>query len=529
MRGCMHWCGFALAAARILLAPEPLAARQLDGALAVPYVAQSEALCGGAASAMVLRYWGTRGVNAEDFVSLLNARRDGIETGALVDALIERGWRALAFTGTTASVAGHLAEQRPVVALIAIAPRRFHYVVVLAITDTHVVYHDPAGRPSQIMTLADFDRAWSASSRWSLLVLPGDGVARSHVPVPSPSPALPDACRQELLQAASAAGRQEFDRAEQLIEAARLACPSDAAPLRELAGLRLLQRRTADAVPLARAAVAHDASDRHAWRVLGTAEFLERDQPAALDAWNRVGEPVTDLIRVAGLARTRHRVVTDRMGLLPGTLLTAADLGRARRRLSELPAGSVSRVDVAPVGGGLVEIHAAVFERPLMPTTPLALGTLGVRALTNREATWRLSSPTGAGERLDVTARWWESRPAAAVALSLPLRSRLISGVLRLEGGFARESYRSETGGAVSEVDDRRSALVGLSDWATANLRWDVTTRADRWSDGPVTLGVGGALERHVGSAAAIRLQGDVWPASGFGVGSLGARWRWTA
>ena len=33
----------------------------------VPFVAQSEALCGGAALAMVLRYWGTTGVQAEDF------------------------------------------------------------------------------------------------------------------------------------------------------------------------------------------------------------------------------------------------------------------------------------------------------------------------------------------------------------------------------------------------------------------------------------------------------------------------------
>ena len=50
---------------------------------------------------MVLRYWGARGVDAEEFAGALNASRDGIETGVLVDALVERGWRALAFTGTT--------------------------------------------------------------------------------------------------------------------------------------------------------------------------------------------------------------------------------------------------------------------------------------------------------------------------------------------------------------------------------------------------------------------------------------------
>ena len=79
-------------------------------------------------------------------------------------------------------------------------------------------------------------------------------------------------------------------------------------------------------------------------------------------------------------------------------------------------------------------------------------------------------------------------------------------------------------------MEDRRSAAVGLSDWATANLRWDVTARVDRWVGRP-----GGARHRRraraprSASTAAIRLQGDVWPAGGFGVASLGARWRWSA
>ena len=62
----MRWRGLALIAARILLAPEPVDAQPSSRALDVLYVAQSEALCGGAASAMVLRYWGARGVGAED-------------------------------------------------------------------------------------------------------------------------------------------------------------------------------------------------------------------------------------------------------------------------------------------------------------------------------------------------------------------------------------------------------------------------------------------------------------------------------
>ena len=511
------------------LSASGVSAQGTDHALDVPYVVQSEALCGGAASAMVLRYWGARGVDAEQFIGALNGRRDGIETGALVDAIVDRGWRALAFTGTMGSVRHHLGRGRPVITLIAVRPARLHYVVVVEVNENWVVYHDPAGKPFQRSALTEFERAWSGSSRWSLLVLPGESSSRTTVHVAQPAPANPGACQVPLQLAAEAAARRDLGDAERLLGAAQIACPTAAAPLRELAGLRLLQQRSADAVPLAQEAVRRDPADRHAWQVLGTAQFLQRNQAEALRAWNEAGEPLNDLVRVDGLTRTRYRVVTDRLGVATGDILTPARLERAQRRLTELPAGSASRVEVAPVGGGLAEVRAAVLERPSMPTSRQAFAVLGVRTLTTREATWRVSSPTGGGERLDLFARWWEARPAVGAALMVPLGARRLGGILRLEGAFARESFQTTTTSDVPLIEDRRSAAVSLSDWATADLRWDVTARLDRWSDRPMALGLGGALEHRLGDAAAIRLRGDVWPAGGFGSASLGARWRWPA
>ncbi len=445
----------------------------------------------------------------------------------LVDALVQRGSLAFAFTGTIASVTHHLRRRRPVIALIAPAPGRLHYVVVVDVTDRVVVYHDPAGRPFQTMAIDEFLRAWSASSRWSLLVLPANPLPRADtVPESVPPPTLPDACRLTLLQAADAAAQRQLDRAEQLIAAAQLECPAAAAPLRELAGLRLLQRRSAEAVSLSRAAVDRDPGDRHAWQILGTAEFLQRNHLGALDAWNHGGEPLNDLVRVDGLARTRYRIVTDRMGVVAGELLTPGGLGRARRRLAELPASAASRVEVAPVGGGLVEVHAAVLERPVMPTSRLALGALGVRALVNREATWRVASPTGGGERLDISARWWEGRRAAGVALRVPVQTRFIGGVVGIEGSVAQESFQSASPGHATGGGPSVGS-VGISDWATANLRWQVSARADRWVGRPAVVGIGGALEHRAGETAAFRIQSDVWPAGGFGAASLGVRWRW--
>ena len=48
--------------------------------LDVPFIAQSELLCGGAAAAMVMRYWGERGIDAESFQPLVDPKAGGIRT-----------------------------------------------------------------------------------------------------------------------------------------------------------------------------------------------------------------------------------------------------------------------------------------------------------------------------------------------------------------------------------------------------------------------------------------------------------------
>ncbi|MGH8185625.1 MAG: C39 family peptidase, partial [Steroidobacteraceae bacterium] len=98
--------------------------------LEVPYISQSEALCGGAAAAMVLRYWGAPGVAAEDFAALVDRSNGGIETAALARAVRERGYDALPASGTVALVQRELTRGRPVIALIEDRPGAFHYVVV---------------------------------------------------------------------------------------------------------------------------------------------------------------------------------------------------------------------------------------------------------------------------------------------------------------------------------------------------------------------------------------------------------------
>src|SRR5487761_2664384 len=77
---------------RARASPAPMRA-EAPAVLQVPYVAQSELLCGGAALAMIERWWGRRGVYAEAFAYLVRPAAGGILTTELVLAARARGWQ----------------------------------------------------------------------------------------------------------------------------------------------------------------------------------------------------------------------------------------------------------------------------------------------------------------------------------------------------------------------------------------------------------------------------------------------------
>ena len=172
-------CGLTLA----LLSPRAAAADQLSNdvreqavvkgrLLDVPFVPQSEALCGGAAAAMVFRYWRDLPSYAEDFASLVDDSAEGIRLGDLARAVQERGWRALPFAATPSDMRLHVEQGRPVIALIEDRPGRYHYVVIVAWTADRVVFHDPARGPFRVIDEPAFDRAWAVTNRTALLIVP---------------------------------------------------------------------------------------------------------------------------------------------------------------------------------------------------------------------------------------------------------------------------------------------------------------------------------------------------------------------
>ncbi len=143
--------------------------------LSVPYVKQTRALCGGAAAAMMLRFWGDREATAQQFASLVDRGAGGISNAVLTSAIEQRGWNAVQFHGSIESVEDRLRDGQPVIVLTHERGERYHYVVVVGFTNEHVVLHDPARGPSRMMKIDVFSRAWTAAGSWALLVLPNAG------------------------------------------------------------------------------------------------------------------------------------------------------------------------------------------------------------------------------------------------------------------------------------------------------------------------------------------------------------------
>ena len=451
--------------------------------LDVPFIAQSELLCGGAAAAMVMRYWGERGIDAEAFQTLVDRKAGGIRTDALAAALRSRRWNAIDIDGSPDALIRELQQGRPVISLIEDRPDTFHYVVVVARNATGVVFHDPARTPFRVASVTEFDRRWAASGRWMMVVTPAAAPAERPAVASRAAAPAPTSCDAQIALGVQQAQQNETEAAERTLASA-LTCPG-AAPFRELAGLRAVQRRWGEAADLAQAALTRDPSDQYAARLLGTARFVTEDKVGALDAWNRVKEPRIDLIRIDGLTRTRFAVAEHVMGLQPGETLTRAKLLRARRRFTDLPAGS-GAVDFAPLPGGLAEVRASVAERTLVPRGWFDLAVLGLATSITREVAAAISSPTGGGEQIAFDWRFWAHRPLYSVSIAAPAPWR---GVWKVGVSRERQPYSAAFAPTLHD-----SVQLDVADWSSGDARWQVGTGVARWTQGrtfgSVTAGV---------------------------------------
>ena len=474
------------------------AALSLTSSLAidVPYLPQTDALCGGAAAAMVFRYWGDAHADGQEFAPLVDRRAGGIANDVLTDAVRTRGWRAGRIDGSLDALAARVHDGQPVIVLLPDRGDRYryHYVVVTGVIADAIVVHDPAWGPSRTIRALDFERAWQAAGFWSLLILPpavSTGQASSAPEAPAAA-AVVDACDARLNRALDEIRERGLDHADALLGDVRAQCPNAAGPLRELSGVRFAQRRWSDAAALARDALRRDPHDAYALDVLGSSLFMQDDGVGALRAWNQIGKPRVNRLRIEGLHHTRYQTVAEVMAIQPNMLLTAELFDRARRRLSELPDHATTRLAVRPEADGFATVDVVVVELAAVPHGVVEWAGAAARTAADREVSVSVPGVRGEGDVWSAGWRWWNNRPGVSVGVAAP-RVRGLPGVWRFDGAWESDTYRGAQASRI--VESRTHGGLTVSDWLTGSVRYAVTTGLDSWTGGRKAASIGGTLE----------------------------------
>jgi hypothetical protein len=495
--------------------------------LSVPYLPQTEALCGGAAAAMVMRFWGARDIYADAFAPLVDRSAGGIRTSALVRDIEARGWKADAGGGDLTRLGSEVARGRPVIALIEDRPGRYHYVVVVAAPATgRIVLHDPARAPDRTIDAPSFDARWAKADRWMLVLEPGSDVVGRARPASGvmravrPEPSF--ACQPQVDEGIALAQRGDKVAARRALETAAAACPRAGAPWREIAGLDAVEQQWDAAATHAQRAVSLNPGDDHAWRVLATAEFVRHNDLAALAAWNRIGEPRTDLVDIRGLKHTRYLVVADAVGVTPGKLLTPDAVRLAQRRAQALPALAAARVTFRPMDDGRAVVDASIVERARAPVTYGAWGGIALGAAANREAVVSLANVSGGGDAVNVSWRWWEHRPKVAISYAAPGPG----GIWRVEASRETQTFAD---GTVTFEESRSRGGVELSNWIDHRTRLRGGVSIERWTDRARTVAVAAGVEMWpLVDRLVLETGGTLWTGSGdaFAGANVLLRWR---
>jgi predicted double-glycine peptidase len=488
-------------------------------AIDVPYLPQTDALCGGAAAAMVFRYWGEAHADAQEFAPLVDRRAGGIANGVLTAAVSTRGWRTERVDGTLTAIGARLHDGQPVIVLLPDRGDRYHYVVVTGANEEAIVVHDPAWGPSRTIRAPAFERMWKAAGYWSLVILPrpADGTSRTMRPLSESSPPSPErvhsrastadeACDARLNHALDEIRSQGLDRADALLGDVRARCPGAAGPIRELSGARFAQRRWSDAAALAREALRLQPGDEYALDVLGSSLFMLNDDIGALRAWNQIGKPRVNRVSIEGLHHIRYQTVAEVMAIQPNMLLTADVFARARRRLGELPDHAATRLAVTPETDGFATVDVVVVELSAVPRGTVEWAGFAARTAANQEIDVSVPGVSGQGEVWTAGWRWWSNRPGVSLGFAAPRVGRL-PGVWRFDGSWQSDTYGGEVlevrgagcevRGAACEsiVETRTHGGLTVSDWLAHGVRYAVSAGIDAWSGDRKAASIGAALE----------------------------------
>ena len=220
---------------------------------------------------------------------------------------------------------------------------------------------------------------------------------------------------------------------------------------------------------------------------------MQDDPVGALRAWNQIGKPRVNRVRIDGLHHTRYQTVAELLAIQPNMLLTAELFERARRRLGELPDRAATRLAVRPEADGFATVDVVVVERASVPAGAVAWAGAAARAAINREIATALPGADGQGDVWSASWRWWSNRPGVTVGFAAP-RVGGLPGVWRFEGAWQSDTYRTTTSSQI--VESRTHGGLAVSDWLSGSVRYQISTGVDSWSGGRKAVSIAAALER---------------------------------
>lgn len=472
----------------------------------VPYLSQTPLLCGGAAAAMVTRFWGKRGAYPEDYEHLVRSDEGGIRISDLADALKAGGWDVHLINGSPDAAGTLIDGGVPVIALQAVGSEEFHYVVLLEWGDDSIRFHDPAIGPGLREDKARFLEQWRETGYRGVVVLPREGPDRSGPSRPGPENLRDDNGRRYPEGSDAVRARAAFD-----------------------------EERYAEAEELARRSVRSDPEDSAAWRILAASLFLQGEKVEALSAWNRIGRPRIDLRRIHGLTTVTHPKALSRLGTEEGEILTPDRMRLAQKRLRAVPSVSRVRVAYAPNPDGSVELHLYAMESDPFWDSWRQVAGLTLDGLTREHAAIRIPGLLGEGEAMEAGVSWMRARSSASLEFSTP--STPLPGVVSVRGSWLSERYLGpdQPGNAAASStatrEEWKKLVLSLEDWVVPDLLLHGGFGVTDWREHGVFWG----LEAEAYSLLAAetiggRITGEVWVPAGsgtpFSVFHAESRWR---
>jgi hypothetical protein len=241
---------------------------------------------------------------------------------------------------------------------------------------------------------------------------------------------------------------------------------------------------------------------------------MQDDVAGALGAWNRIGKPRIDSVRIEGLTRTRYSLVADALNLPTGSLLTPDRFRRAARRLAELPDTASARIGFRPESDGFGALDVAIVEPSVQPHGVTEWAARAAHAAVEREIAVAAPGTTGQGEEWSAAWRWWSNRPRVEVAFAAP-RTGALAGVWRVEASWERQTFRGDSQSISHDVpiqEDHAHGGLSVADWLTSNLRFDINAGVDSWNGARRAVSFGGALEqRALGDRLSIDAEASAW------------------